>query len=277
MNKVTILMVFCFFVSTLLQAQRNEDITPQVRWVYIDSSTNYPEDSSCSVSSECATNTICLGLELTPSYSGNMQSYTSTWLGTCPSPVFLNQQSCVMTSAQTNNFFDLCEGENSIYLLASGQSGDFPVTADSSYIVHTICFEWEPGIQFTLQKEQTNADYTWSPNGIGAEEFQHIDQTLSRDEFCPECRVPAFAGGINRPTNVGITTLERGNEEVWVIAGNNGFLKLESRTKGFVPTRLSTAERNQLEAVEGMLIFNTTTDCLEYYDGTAWLCSTQCY
>jgi hypothetical protein len=42
--------------------------------------------------------------------------------------------------------------------------------------------------------------------------------------------------------------------------------------KAFRHGRLTTTERDALSALEGMEIFNTTTNQVEYYDGAAWVC-----
>ena len=51
-----------------------------------------------------------------------------------------------------------------------------------------------------------------------------------------------------------------------------GDLVLESYDKGFVITRLTTTQRNAMQAVEGMLIYNTTENCFQLYNGTTWNC-----
>ena len=49
-------------------------------------------------------------------------------------------------------------------------------------------------------------------------------------------------------------------------------LELESTSKGFLPPRLSTTQRNAVTNwTEGSLIYNTTTSTIEYYNGTAWI------
>lgn len=48
-------------------------------------------------------------------------------------------------------------------------------------------------------------------------------------------------------------------------------LDLSSTTKGFLPPRLTTAERDLIDPVTvGLVIFNTTTNCLNFYGG-AWI------
>lgn len=71
-------------------------------------------------------------------------------------------------------------------------------------------------------------------------------------------------------TSVGITT-HQSKRSNWPDDVPNGFLVLESKNKGFVISRLSTAQRNALTAVEGMLIYNTTINVFELYNGTTWV------
>ena len=47
-------------------------------------------------------------------------------------------------------------------------------------------------------------------------------------------------------------------------------LDVSSTTSGFIPPRMTTAQRDSLAHVEGMAIYNTETDQLEVYTGSAW-------
>ncbi len=40
--------------------------------------------------------------------------------------------------------------------------------------------------------------------------------------------------------------------------------------KGFMPPPMTTAQRNALVGPTGLIIFNTTTNCIEYYNGVTW-------
>lgn len=48
-------------------------------------------------------------------------------------------------------------------------------------------------------------------------------------------------------------------------------LEVKSTTKAFVLPRMTTTQRNALTAIAGMMIFNTTTSLMEYYDGSVWI------
>ncbi|TAD96041.1 MAG: hypothetical protein EAZ97_14685 [Bacteroidetes bacterium] len=48
-------------------------------------------------------------------------------------------------------------------------------------------------------------------------------------------------------------------------------LEISSTSQGFLPPRMTTAQRNAIiSPAEGLSIYNTDAKCLEFYDGTAW-------
>jgi uncharacterized protein (TIGR02145 family) len=51
-------------------------------------------------------------------------------------------------------------------------------------------------------------------------------------------------------------------------------LEVKSTTKGFLPPRMTTTDRNDINGgvwAEGLTIYNTDTKCLELYNGTDWI------
>lgn len=48
-------------------------------------------------------------------------------------------------------------------------------------------------------------------------------------------------------------------------------LELNSTTQAFLPSRLTTAQRNALTPLQGMMIQNTTTGTMQYYNGSTWV------
>lgn len=48
-------------------------------------------------------------------------------------------------------------------------------------------------------------------------------------------------------------------------------LELDSTTKAFLPSRMDTTERDALTAVDGMIIYNTTTQTTQAYENGAWV------
>ncbi|WP_187477490.1 hypothetical protein [Amniculibacterium sp. G2-70] len=80
-------------------------------------------------------------------------------------------------------------------------------------------------------------------------------------------------------TKVGITLLKRAgaqNTDNWPMVRKSGHIALESNTQGFVINRLSATEMAAIKtagnAVDGMMVFDTTNKCLSIYDGTDWKC-----
>lgn len=49
-----------------------------------------------------------------------------------------------------------------------------------------------------------------------------------------------------------------------------GDFKLTSTTKAFYPSRMTTAQRDALTPTAGAAIYNSTTNKLNFYNGTAW-------
>ena len=47
-------------------------------------------------------------------------------------------------------------------------------------------------------------------------------------------------------------------------------LELSSTTKGFLPPRMTQLQRDQIPSVVGLMIYNTTTNKPNYYNGTEW-------
>jgi len=53
---------------------------------------------------------------------------------------------------------------------------------------------------------------------------------------------------------------------------SSAVFELESINKGFLLPRLTTVERNQITSPsQGLIIFNTNTKCIEYFDNNEWV------
>ncbi|RXM59466.1 hypothetical protein BOQ60_24225, partial [Chryseobacterium sp. CH1] len=91
------------------------------------------------------------------------------------------------------------------------------------------------------------------------------------------CLKPSVTSGAALATPLGITSLGRAgsNASEWPTTRKGAWIALESKSTGFVPNRLTTAQKNALVAVEGMIIYDTDLDCISIYDGTLWKCMTQ--
>jgi uncharacterized protein (TIGR02145 family) len=79
--------------------------------------------------------------------------------------------------------------------------------------------------------------------------------------------------------SVGISTIRL--QAQTIIGGStpdpSAMLEVKSSDKGFLPPRMTSAQRAALvNPAEGLLIYNTDTDCINLYNGTRWfeLCGT---
>lgn len=97
------------------------------------------------------------------------------------------------------------------------------------------------------------------------------------------CYIPSKTDGTILNTNTGISALGRGvdNPDNWPMVRKGAWVALESKTKGFVPNRLTDAEIALIPSTDlviGMMIYNKTQNCLQInIDGTAsgWKCLEQ--
>lgn len=109
---------------------------------------------------------------------------------------------------------------------------------------------------------------------IGGDEGQGIGSSQDPSINACKCHKSAVTSGTPLNTTFGITSLGRAgvNSNNWPMARKGGWIALEAKTKGFAPNRLTTAQKNALVPIEGMLVYDTSLDCLSMYDGTAWKC-----
>ncbi|WP_159478413.1 FG-GAP repeat domain-containing protein [Chryseobacterium sp. 18068] len=94
------------------------------------------------------------------------------------------------------------------------------------------------------------------------------------------CYKPAVTAGTILDTKQGITSLQRAgaDNDNWPMVRKGAWTALESKTKGFVPNRLTAQQITDIPAanlVEGMMVYNTSLNCLYINtDGTStgWKC-----
>ncbi|MFL9835852.1 hypothetical protein [Chryseobacterium terrae] len=118
-------------------------------------------------------------------------------------------------------------------------------------------------------------------NGVYLGTYTYSNVTNSSIANCPmACYKPAITAGTVLDTKQGITSLKRAgaDHDNWPMVRKGAWTALESKTKGFVPNRLTTAEISSIPAanlVEGMMVYNQDLDCLYINtNGTAtgWKC-----
>ncbi|WP_124640734.1 beta strand repeat-containing protein [Amniculibacterium aquaticum] len=76
------------------------------------------------------------------------------------------------------------------------------------------------------------------------------------------------------PSNHGITALGRAGADNsnWPMVRQSAWTVLEAKTKGFVVNRVANPTTDIANPVEGMMVFDTTAQCLKIYNGTVWSC-----
>lgn len=76
---------------------------------------------------------------------------------------------------------------------------------------------------------------------------------------------PIFIGKSQIKLGTNVTTIN-----------SSSLLELESTTKGLLFTRMNSVQMNAISAVQGLVVFNTDSNCLFNYNGTSWvsLCRT---
>lgn len=82
----------------------------------------------------------------------------------------------------------------------------------------------------------------------------------------PKCVKPAASGTSSVRTNVGVST-KANVTSGWPEVVPNGYIALESSNAGLVIPHMTTTQRDALTAIEGMLIYNTTENCVQLYRG----------
>lgn len=97
------------------------------------------------------------------------------------------------------------------------------------------------------------------------------------------CYKPYTAAGVGVTppgAKIGISSLDKPlNDGSWPMIRKGAHIALESRTKGFVITRVASPETSILSPVEGMMVYDTTLNCIRIYtvdpvtpSNTGWKC-----
>lgn len=86
-----------------------------------------------------------------------------------------------------------------------------------------------------------------------------------------------FLDGVSSAWNSssGITSLSTPTDRVGIgtaVPSTKAKLQVDSTTQGFLPPRMTTAQRDAITSPPaGLIIFNTTTSSIETYSGSAWV------
>ena len=95
---------------------------------------------------------------------------------------------------------------------------------------------------------------------------------ITFDLYCR--KLPVTNAGTQLPSNLGITALGRAGADNsnWPMVRQSAWTVLEAKTKGFVVNRVANPATDIANPVEGMMVFDTTAQCLKIYNGTVWSC-----
>lgn len=151
---------------------------------------------------------------------------------------------------------------------------NLPVNATVTYTV-TV------SIPFTFTGNLVNTVTVTPP--ANSTDADTTNNTATDTDTQAVCYRPGLTtGGAVLDTNHGITSLGRAGSNVasgnWPMVRKGAWTVLESKTKGFVLNRLTTAQISDIpsgDLVEGMMVYNVTLDCLQVnINGTpaGWSC-----
>ena len=92
----------------------------------------------------------------------------------------------------------------------------------------------------------------------------NINEAIS---VCGVCFKPAATAGTTLDTKMGITALNRAGVQNgnWPMVRKGAYIALEAKTKGFVPTRIANPTAAIINPVDGMMVYDTTLNCLRIY------------
>ncbi|MDG4946009.1 Ig-like domain-containing protein [Weeksellaceae bacterium KMM 9713] len=173
------------------------------------------------------------------------------------------------TTPNVTEEFDVCQYSNETVDLTSAHIGDVP---NGLSLVWYTTEDQQPGTEVQDPRQVGAGVYYAFYNPSQCDVLIPTKVTVKEiDCFCTEA---PNIGVVEGNTKIGISTFNRDVADTsWAEGVQNGFIKLESKNLGFVPTRLSSSQRDSLNAEEGMMIWNIDTQCLEFYNGTIWVCS----
>jgi len=119
---------------------------------------------------------------------------------------------------------------------------------------------------------------------VSADQIINVEVLAAGDPLCSGCFKDPALDTTKHPSIHGITSLKRAgavNGDNWPMVRESAYTVLESNTKGFVINRLTTAQLNAIQGVDGMMAYDTTAKCLKLYvvdlvnpANTGWACFT---
>ncbi len=148
--------------------------------------------------------------------------------------------------------------------------------------IHLDTTTGEVRVDDTVTLSHYVVDYTVCINATEPLSCQTTSVTIDLTT-APYCYNPNSNFGVANPTQHGITLLKRAgvNEDNWPMLRGSAHTVLESNTKGFVVTRMTsdpaaTSADPKLSKIttpqEGMMVYDTYAKCFKIFSGGAWKC-----
>ena len=130
----------------------------------------------------------------------------------------------------------------------------------------------DEGGQMVIRGSAANQD--WVLDNFAGRLRLHDTATTFHDFSTTFLRTAGYArvGSINAPTNTtaGDFTAIRACLGTDTAFNTSGLLELNSTTQALIVSRMTTGQRDLMTAVNGMIIYNTTTATLQGFQGGAW-------
>ncbi len=142
-------------------------------------------------------------------------------------------------------------------------------------------------LEWHTSSTPTAANKVSSPNSVGSGTYWPVYYDSTNNCYSPVgtpvmvvtkncgCYNDPNLSTAGLPVNHGITLLKRAGSDngSWPMIRSSAHTVMESNTKGFVVTRIATADLpNITNPVEGMMVYDTTAKCLKIYADGAWGC-----
>lgn len=146
-------------------------------------------------------------------------------------------------------------------------------------------------VAYTQLNSDTSISGPVDSNGVpvlvGGNGQQTGNSQDATQNSCYCYKKPVTDSNTKVPTIQGITALNRASSDAsgWPMSRQSAWTVLEAKTKGFVINRVAFTDADSNPAtpevpvgipaanfIEGMMVYDTTNNCLKIYNGTAWNC-----
>jgi hypothetical protein len=105
---------------------------------------------------------------------------------------------------------------------------------------------------------------------VGAQILASVDGTPGANDMPGRLEFRTTADGDSSPTER-MRIDSAGRVGIGTTPNNAAILDLSSNSRGFLPPRMGTTQRNAISSpVAGLIVYNTSTNKLNFYNGTAW-------